>query len=107
MPIGMSNAAVVFQKTINLVLGNLRYVQALAFMDDVLLPAKDFDSGLARDIFKVLRAARLKVRLAKCQFFDTKWNNEIGGEGMQPGIKKTEDVSKFPELKTSIWFISF
>ncbi|KAK9693072.1 RNase H-like domain found in reverse transcriptase [Popillia japonica] len=102
VPFGLCNAPAVFQRTINKVLGNLRYGKALAYMDDILLPSADFHSGLAnlRLVFQSLRDAGLTLRLSKCQYFMEKveyLGHEISSEGVQPGRRKTECVDRFPE----------
>lgn len=68
-------------------------------MDDVLLPYKNFDENL-RSVLTSLKNAGLTLRLSKCQFFMEKVDylvHEISGEGIQPGVRKTKAVEKFPE----------
>lgn len=101
MPFGLANAPAVFQRTINKVLGNLRYGSALAYMDDILVPSIDFASGLAslREVLISLKEAGLTLRLKKCCFFMEKVDylgHEISSEGVQPGSRKTDAVSNFP-----------
>ena len=43
MPFGLVNAPAVFQRKINQVLGSLRFTTALAYMDDILIPAVTID----------------------------------------------------------------
>lgn len=42
MPFGLVNSPAVFQRTVYKVLGNARFNSALAYMDDILVPGKDF-----------------------------------------------------------------
>ncbi|KAJ3653992.1 hypothetical protein Zmor_013208 [Zophobas morio] len=101
VPLGLCNAPAVFQRTINKVLGNLRYGKALAYMDDILLPTEDIESGMAnlRLVLQSLRTAGLTLRPAKCQFFMEKveyLGHEISGQGIRPGKAKTVAVENFP-----------
>lgn len=103
MPFGLTNAAV-FQKMMNVVLGSLRYGVALAYMDDILTPLRDFKEGLdhLRKVFQVLREARLTLRLSKCVFMTETINYlgfEIGTTGLRPGECKVKAVIDFPTLK--------
>ncbi|CAH2220926.1 jg25639 [Pararge aegeria aegeria] len=104
MPFGLANAPAVFQRTINLVLGNLRYNVALAYMDDVLIPSRSFEEGLERLelVLKKFREAGLTLKPQKCYFFENNVDYlgfEISSEGVRPGIKKIESVKNFPKPK--------
>lgn len=104
VPFGLANAPAVFQRTVNRMLGNLRYGKALAYMDDILLPGKDFNTGLEnlRLVFVKLEEGGLTLRLSKCHFFMTRieyLGHEISSEGIQPGKRNTEAVKKFPTPK--------
>lgn len=86
MPFGLANAPAVFQQTINLVLGNLRYNMALAYMDDVLVPSKSFEEGIEK--LKVLlqrfRVTGLTLKPQKFYFFQNRVDYlgfEVSSEG--------------------------
>ncbi|XP_064292537.1 uncharacterized protein LOC135309870, partial [Plodia interpunctella] len=101
MPFGLVNAPAMFQRTINKILSDAKVKYALIYMDDILIPAHSFDEGLCRleEVLSLLRQGGLTLKLAKCNFF---MNNidflgfEINCEGIKPGERKTEAVSKFP-----------
>lgn len=100
MPFGVANGPAVFQKTINKVLGNMRYGKALAYMDDVLLPAQSFQTGIdnLEDVLKALSYSGITLRLSKCHFFMSKieyLGHKISRDGVQPGKRNTDSVSKF------------
>lgn len=104
MPFGLANAPAVFQKSINMVLGNVRFDTALAYMDDILVPSKTFEQGMARlrVVFEKLRQAGLTLKPQKCYFFKQKVEYlgfEVSGDGIKPGSRKVEAVSNFPTPK--------
>lgn len=104
MPFGLANAPAVFQRTINMALGNTRFESALAYMDDILVPSKSFEQGLERlrTIFERLRQSGLTLKPQKCYFFKVEVDYlgfEVSGAGIKPGMRKTEAVSNFPTPK--------
>lgn len=100
MPFGLVNAPSVFQRAINKILAEAKIKYALVYMDDILIPSKDFDEGLIRlrEVLKLLRNGGLTLKISKCYFF---YENidflgfEVSANGIRPGSKKTEAVSKF------------
>lgn len=101
MPFGLVNAPSVFQRTINKILNDARVKYALVFMDDILIPSKSFEEGLARleEVLELLKKGGLTLKLSKCRFFFDKLDYlgfEISAEGIRPGSLKTDAVSKFP-----------
>lgn len=104
MPFGLANAPAVFQRTINLVLGNLRYNIALAYMDDILVPSRSFEEGIERleIVLQRFREAGLTLKPQKCYFFQNHVDYlgfEISQEGVRPGFKKIDSVKNFPKPK--------
>lgn len=99
MPFGLANAPSVFQRTMNRVLANMRYV--IIYMDDVLIPACSFEEGLTRleEVLDVLREAGLTLKLKKCHFFYRELDFlgfHVSANGIQPGSRKTLAISNFP-----------
>ncbi|WP_253302469.1 reverse transcriptase domain-containing protein [Wolbachia endosymbiont of Psylliodes chrysocephala] len=104
MPFGLANAPACFQRMINKILGPLRFTTAMAYMDDILIPTKDIKSGLEslELILRVLREAKLTLRLTKCQFFKSEieyLGHEISSDGTKPGKRKTDAIERFPTPK--------
>lgn len=102
MPFGLVNAPSTFQKTINNILGNARFKDALAYMDDVNVPSKTVEDGFRklREILDLFRAAGLTLNLKKCHFLMQSINYlgfEISEAGIRPGRNKIEAVEKFPK----------
>lgn len=101
MPFGLANAPATFQRIMNQVLGSARHKEALAYLDDVIIPAKNFHEGLGRleNILKIFSQAGLTLKLSKCLFFGHNVDYlgfEVSKEGIRPGSRKIEAVEKFP-----------
>lgn len=101
MPFGLANAPALFQRMMNQVLGSARYKEALAYLDDVIIPSRDIREGMSRleKILSLFSQAGLTLKLPKCFFFGQKVEYlgfEVSNAGIQPGAKKVEAVEKFP-----------
>lgn len=94
MPFGLVNAPSVFQRTIHKILKEAQIKYAVVYMDDILIPSKDFREGIQR------LGEVLTLKLSKCYFFLNVIDFlgfEVSANGIRPGSKeKTEAVSKFP-----------
>lgn len=104
MPFGLANAPAIFQRTINVMLGNARFDTAIAYMDDILVPSKCFKEGIERlqVVFEKLRQAKLTLKPQKCKFFQERVEYlgfEVSEEGVRPGSYKVESVRNFPTPK--------
>lgn len=100
MPFGLVNAPSVFQRTINKILSEAKIKYALVYMDDILIPARSFDEGLCRleEVLFLLKRGGLTLKLSKCNFFMDSiefLGFQINADGIKPGERKTEAVSKF------------
>lgn len=101
MPFGLANAPAVFQRAIHKILSKTKVGYIVIYMDDILIPSRDFEEGLTRleEVLALLREAGLTLKMEKCQFFQERINFlgfEIDKDGIRPGIQKIEAVSKFP-----------
>jgi transposase InsO family protein len=101
MPFGLCNAPSVFQRLINLVLGNLRYDVAMAYIDDIIIPSECVEDGVEklRLVLEALKNAGLTLNLNKCNFFMNKVEYlgfEISELGISPGSRKLHSIEKFP-----------
>lgn len=52
----------------NTVLGSMRFTSVMAYLDDILIPSADMDTGLERleQVLQLLKDAGMKLRLEKC-----------------------------------------
>lgn len=101
MPFGLANAPATFQRIMNLVLGSSRHKEALAYLDDVIIPSKSFTEGLQRleSVLSLFADAGLTLKLSKCNFFGKKVEYlgfEVSHDGISPGSNKIEAVAQFP-----------
>lgn len=101
MPFGLANAPATFQRIMNQVLGSTRHKEALAYLDDVIIPMKNFLEGLNKleNVLMLFSSAGLTLKLSKCVFFGDNVDYlgfEVSSSGIQPGSRKSEAVAKFP-----------
>lgn len=101
MPFGLVNAPSMFQRTINKILADAKIKFALIYMDDILIPAHNFEEGMSRlrEVLQLLRIGGLTLKLNKCKFFYQQIDFlgfEVGVDGIRPGTRKIEAVANFP-----------
>lgn len=101
MPFGLANAPSVFQRAMHKILNKAKVNYVIIYMDDVLIPARSFDEALRRleEVLILLKEGGLTLKLKKCKFMFDKLDFlgfEVSGNGIQPGLAKTESVSRFP-----------
>lgn len=104
MPFGLVNAPAIFQRTINKILGPLRFDSAMAYLDDILIPSVTIAQGIEklRMVLEAFRVAGMTFKLNKCRFLQTQieyLGHEITGQGIKPGRDKIRAVSEFPTPK--------
>jgi len=70
MPFGLSTAPTTFQRTMNVVLSSVLGRHTLAYLDDVVVASKTFESHLNNlaETLALLDEAGMKLNLAKCLF---------------------------------------
>lgn len=117
VPFGLANAPSVFMRLINKVVDSLENIkvnhlnnsnnvikrpsEVLAFLDDLLLPSVDVQTGLdlLDKVLEKLQTQNLKLNMNKCSFLQnriTYLGYEISSDGIQPGEFKLAAVSQFP-----------
>lgn len=101
MPFGLANAPATFQRIMNKILGNSRHKEALAYLDDVIIPSKNFAEGLKRleTVLGLFADAGLTLKLSKCLFFGKTVDYlgfEVSNDGIRPGSRKIDAVAQFP-----------
>jgi hypothetical protein len=71
MPFGLHGAPATAQRLMQTILGNMLFMEALCFIDDVVVFGRTFEETLDRltMVFGLLRKAGLKLKPSKCQFF--------------------------------------
>ena len=68
MPFGLCNAPATFQRLMDAVLAGLQWSSCFVYLDDVIIPGKDFEDHLQniRIVLECLRQAGLKLHPNKC-----------------------------------------
>lgn len=98
---GLMNAPFYFSKLMQTVLEPFRDKFVLFFLDDILIPAKDWPSLMfrLRKVLERLKEANLTIKLAKCEFGRKRiqyLGYVISAAGIEPGTRKLDAIKYFP-----------
>lgn len=101
MPFGLVNAPSNFQRAINNILGNARFKEAFAYMDDVIIPSRTIEEGFRKlkSTLELFRTAGITLKLSKCNFLKESIDYlgfEVCAAGIRPGKSKINAVDVFP-----------
>ncbi len=102
MPFGLTNAPATFQRTMQMVLGELFYTVAPVYIDDIIVHSRTFQDHM-RDIgnvFEKIQGANLKLGPEKCKFCfeEIKFlGHIIGKDGIKTDPAKIEKVKNYPK----------
>src|SRR5438045_7056007 len=101
MPFGLTNAPATFQRTMQMVLGELFYTVAPVYIDDIIVHSKTFQDHMRdiENVFEKIQGANLKLGPEKCKFgFDEiKFlGHVIGKDGIKTDPAKIEKVKNYP-----------
>lgn len=101
MPFGLCNGPATFQRTMDQVLGSLRWDICLVYLDDIIVFSSNFESHLERlqTVFSRLKEAGLTLKARKCHFFKRQveyLGHIVSEEGVAPDPAKVEAVQGFP-----------
>ena len=102
MPFGLCTAQSTFQRTMDTVLGGLRWTSCLVYLDDIIVYAGDTTEHIRRlrQVLSALRKANLKLKLAKCRFGESAiiaLGHKINADGISPDPEKVKAVQNFPK----------
>ena len=105
MPFGLTNAPATFQRLMHKVLVGLQPAECLAYLDDILIYGKDFDTTLLRlrHVLDRLRDAGLRLKPKKCVLFakETEYLGHIvSAQGISTDPAKIEAVQDWPKPAT-------
>jgi len=84
----LTNAPAVFQRFMDKVLGSLKNTITFPYLDDIIIPSKTIEEGLARQVLEAFRTHGLTLNLNKCTFFAKSieyLGREIDEQEVQPG----------------------
>lgn len=106
MVFGLTNAPYEFSRLMNLVLGDLKNKICVNFLDDVLIPARDWQQMLERleMVFEAFQKAKLTLNLGKCVFGSntvTYLGFELSEKGILPGKGKMTAIEDYPKPRNA------
>ena len=104
LPQGLATAPALFQQVMNDTLGDLQLECAVAYMDDIIIFSRDFESHCAHveAVFKRLEEVDIKISMDKSQFAKHEvpfLGRIIGRDGMKPDPDKLEAIANYPRPK--------
>ena len=93
MPFGLNNAALTFQRTMEIALQGLQWTTCLIYISDIIVYGRNFDENLSRreEVLGRIKAAGLKLKPEKCKMLQTE---VVSAAGIKPS-----PTIVFPELK--------
>lgn len=99
MPFGLTNAPAVFQRLMDKVLGTFKNSIAFPYLDDVIIPSRTVEEGVARlrQMLNTFRTHHLTLKLEKCTFFAESieyLGREISEQGVRPGQNKIQALTR-------------
>jgi transposase InsO family protein len=100
MPFGIAAAPATFQELMVKVLGDLNWKEAVVYLDDILIFAKDKKEHLQRvkNVFQKIKESGLKINPEKCQFLVEKTKflgYVISKDGIETDKTKIDAINKF------------
>ena len=105
MPFGLANSASTFERVIENVLAGLQFEILLIYLDDVIIPCKNFEEGIERltVVFQRLRKSGLKLKPQKCTLFQEEviyLGHKVSGKGVETDPEKISAVKEWPVPKS-------
>lgn len=101
MPFGLVNATSVFQSCINELIKKLPSGEAMAYLDDVIIPSQTIEEGLEllRRFLIVVKDSGLTLRLDKCVFLSERvkfLGHKVSLNSIEPGDDKVAAIRDYP-----------
>lgn len=118
LPFGLCNAPGTFQRLMERLFGDCRYQSLLLYLDDVIVFSSSIQQHLERleQVFSRLQTQGLKVKLAKCHFFQKRvryLGHVVSAEGVSTDPDKVAVVrdwkrpDNLAELRSFLGFASY
>ena len=104
VPFGLAQAPAYFQQLISMVLQDCRDF-VMAYLDDIIIFSRTPEEHLKHIeiIFQKLKAAGLKLKESKCDFFKSEiyyFGHLISDKGIQPLLEKLDTIRNMPHPRT-------
>ena len=118
MPFGLTNAPAAFQRLMESCLGELHLNWCIIYLDDIIVFSRTPDKHVhrLRAVFEKLKAASLKLKPSKCDFFkkEIKYlGHVVSEEGVSTDPDKIKSVTEWPqpttvtEVRSFLGFVSY
>ena len=101
LPFGLATAPGAFQQRVAKALGPLNWVEAIVYIDDILIYSKDFETHLhtLEQVFRRLNQVNMKAKLKKCEWARSELlylGHVINRQGITVDPDKVRAVQNFP-----------
>jgi len=101
LPFGFASSPAIFQNMVNLLLGGMKWVFAVGYIDDIIIFSDNWEDHVAhlRQLFDALRAANLQLSPQKCTFgcATVKYlGHVVSREGISVSPEYINAVKNFP-----------
>ena len=101
MPFGLTNAPATFQRLMDLVLGRVKWLCALIYLDDIIVYSSSFDDYLHHLdlVLQQIQWSGLTLKIDKCHFCKTHLKylgHVVSKEGIRPDPDKLNTVREYP-----------
>lgn len=101
VPFGLASSPFVFQRTVNEILGTLRFDKVLVYLDDVLIPSKTMEEGiqLLQKVLNLFQKHNVTLNLSKCRFLEKEVDYlgyTIKNGVISPSETKVQAIKNFP-----------
>ncbi len=107
MPFKLNNASATFQRLMNKVLRQYigKFVQV--YLDDVIIYSNNLDEHKRhiKAVFEKIRKANLKLKLSKCQWFQTELKfvgHLVGRNGIKSDLQNVEKIKNAEVSKNTM-----
>ena len=118
MPFGLTNAPATFQRLMESCLGELHLNWCIIYLDDIIVFSRTPEEHIhrLRTVFEKLKAAGLKLKPSKCDFFkkEIKYLGHVVSEkGVSTDPDKIKAVTEWPqpttvtEVRSFLGFVSY
>ena len=112
MPFGVCNVPATFQRAMTLILRGMSWEEVLAYLDDIIILGKDFETSLSNllSMFARFRKFNLKLKAKKCELFQKQvlfLGKVVSQSGISPNPASVEKVQKWPKPTSSKEVMSF
>ncbi|KAL8440700.1 hypothetical protein Emag_007809 [Eimeria magna] len=100
LPFGFASSPAIFQSMVDLLLGGMKWVSAVGYIDDIIVYSDTWDPHRAhlRQLFQALRDANLQLHPEKCSFGAAAVRYV---DGIKPCPSKVQAILEMPVPKTA------